>query len=479
MSGQSNPAFTFDEKKDTQSFTGAFTSKEDLIRDYGSVELGVLSKEESNEPEYDPFQHRLVSHPTTSSETLFHLLKGSLGTGILSMPLAFHHSGYLVGIIGTVVIGCILTYCIHMILNTMYYLCRKKKVPSFTFPALAEAAFNEGPPAFKACSGIMVHVVNAFLLIYQLGICCVYTVFIADNIKDVVDTYTDTKIPIKYYMLMILLPLILINYIQNLKILAPFSTVANFITLVTFGIILYYVLQKGITFEEKEPFGKIEDFPLFFGTVLFALEAIGVMLPLENEMKNPQHFGGTFGVLNIGMSSIVFLYVGMGLLGYLAYGAHTAATITLNIGDDITAKVAKILLSLAIYITHALQMYVAIDIVWNQYILYNMEKIKYQIVWEYVIRTALVLGTFALAVAVPRLELFISLFGALCLSALGLALPALMEISVTWYHIKGYNRWLLYSKDVFLIFFGVLGLIVGTSTSLKAIIDSFSESGEH
>lgn len=48
-------------------------------------------------------------------------------------------------------------------------------------------------------------------------------------------------------------------------------------------------------------------------------------------MKTPQSFGKPIGVLNIGMFGIVILYVGMGLLGYLAYGPEVADTITLNL----------------------------------------------------------------------------------------------------------------------------------------------------
>lgn len=78
-------------------------------------------------------------------------------------------------------------------------------------------------------------------------------------------------------MLAFLLPLILINYIKNLKLLVPLSSCANVLTIISFGIILYYLIREDITFEGKEPVGEWKNFPLFFGTVLFALEAIGVV----------------------------------------------------------------------------------------------------------------------------------------------------------------------------------------------------------
>lgn len=86
----------------------------------------------------------------------------------------------------------------------------------------------------------------------------------------------------KIYMILILLPLIFINWIKNLKFLVPCSKVATIATFVSFGIILYYIFKDPLSFDDREPIGKIENFPLYFGTVLFALEAIGVVSYLFN-----------------------------------------------------------------------------------------------------------------------------------------------------------------------------------------------------
>lgn len=51
-------------------------------------------------------------------------------------------------------------------------------------------------------------------------------------------------------------------------------------------------------------------------------------------MKSPKSFGGTFGVLNFGMFVIIVLYVLMGLLGFLTYGAEVEGAITLNMPKD-------------------------------------------------------------------------------------------------------------------------------------------------
>ncbi|KAJ6644044.1 Proton-coupled amino acid transporter-like protein [Pseudolycoriella hygida] len=450
--GQNNPTFLGDDGK---IFVPA-------------LELELSEKKSAKDDDnYDPYLHRNVEHPTTNADTLIHLLKGSLGTGILAMPKAFFNAGYLVGSIGTVIIGIICTYCIHLLIKAEYELCKRKKVPSLNYPAVTEAALMEGPSWAKSMAPYIIHVVNTFLLIYQLGTCCVYVVFVSSNIKSISDFYTEEETDVRLVMLIVLIPLILINWVRNLKYLAPFSTIANVITMVSFGIICYYMFREPITFDGREPVGELRHFPLFFGTVLFALEAIGVILPLENEMKTPKAFGGTYGVLNIAMVSIVFLYVGMGFFGYLKFGDDIEGSITLNLpAAEILSQCVKGMLAFAIYITHGLACYVAIDITWTDYLVKRFGSSSKKLFYEYVVRTMLVMVTFLLAVAIPNLELFISLFGALCLSALGLVFPALIQLFTYWKQINGLTKVTMVLKNSIIIIVGLVGLVVGTYTKL-------------
>lgn len=94
--------------------------------------------------------------------------------------------------------------------------------------------------------------------------------------------------------------------------------------------ILYYIFDKLPSPTERDAFGALGNFPLFFGTTLFALEAVGVVIALENNMKTPKSFGG---VLNIGMVVIVFLYAGMGFFGYIKYGEQPLGSITLYLPE--------------------------------------------------------------------------------------------------------------------------------------------------
>lgn len=58
------------------------------------------------------------------------------------------------------------------------------------------------------------------------------------------------------------------------------------------------------------------------------------IIALENNMKTPQNFRGTFGVLNVGMFVIVLLYILVGFFGYIKYGPDAAGSITLNLPMD-------------------------------------------------------------------------------------------------------------------------------------------------
>ncbi|XP_018355306.1 PREDICTED: proton-coupled amino acid transporter-like protein CG1139 [Trachymyrmex septentrionalis] len=447
-----------------------------VTADYVNNADGVNNVEnmlsQTEDTDYDPHVHRNRPNPTSNFETLVHLLKGSLGTGILAMPNAFYNSGLVVGVIATVIIGALCTYCLHVLVKAQYILCKRLKVPILSYPLSMKYALEKGPRCVKWFSPYASGFVDGFMIIYQLGICCVYIVFVASNIKQVTDQYW-APLDISTHMLILLLPLILINYIRNLKLLAPFSTLANLITFVGLSMILIkYMFQDLPPISDREMFGTLRNFSLYFGTTLFALEAVGVIIALENNMKTPQSFGGYCGVLNIGMTVIVILYIVMGFFGYIKYGSDAKGSITFNLPpEEAMAQSIKIMFAIAIFITYALQAYVPVEILWSTYLDHRIQNRK--ILWEYVCRTFVTLVTFVLAIAIPRLGLFISLFGALCLSALGIAFPAIIEICVLWPENDFGPFKVMLIKNFLLIVFGLLGLVVGTYVSIVEIIKSF------
>ena len=78
----------------------------------------------------------------------------------------------------------------------------------------------------------------------------------------------------------------------------------------------------------------ISQFPLYFGTAIYAFEGIGVVLPLENQMKTPKDMKGWNGVLNTAMTMVACLYIAVGFFGYLKYGEDVVGSITLNLPSD-------------------------------------------------------------------------------------------------------------------------------------------------
>lgn len=101
------------------------------------------------------------------------------------MPQGFLRAGMVGGVIGTVLLGILTTYCLHLLIKITYELCIKAKTPLIPYPKALERALELGPAPFKKCSRFAPGTVDSFLVLYQSGICCVYTIFVADNIKAV------------------------------------------------------------------------------------------------------------------------------------------------------------------------------------------------------------------------------------------------------------------------------------------------------
>lgn len=247
------------------------------------------------------------------------------------MPYAFKNAGLWFGLAATLSVGIICTYCVHILVKCAHILCRRRQIPSLGFADVAEMAFLDGPQKLHKYSRLIRFIVNVFLVTDLLGCCCVYIVFVALNVKQLYQHYTGAEYDIRIYIVALLLPLIIVNLIRNLKYLTPFSMFANLLIGVGIVITLYYIVRDLPSVETVNGIVDIVHWPIFFGNVIFALEGIGVVMSLENNMKNPTHFIGCPGVLNFGMGFVVTMYAAVGFLGYLKFGDDTESTITLNL----------------------------------------------------------------------------------------------------------------------------------------------------
>ncbi|XP_068621150.1 proton-coupled amino acid transporter-like protein CG1139 [Battus philenor] len=445
---------------------GSYQSREQIIN------LDSKRQEFENEKSDEETDgHHMVSHPTSYMDTMLHLFRGNIGSGLLAMGDAFRNGGLVFATISTAILGVICVHAQHLLLNCseeMYHQTKRDKPPGFA--ETVALVFAHGPVRLRPLAGTMRVLINTFLCITQLGFCCVYIVFIADNVKMICDQY-NIRMDLSVHMIIVIIPILLSCMVRKLKYLTPFSTIANVLMATGVSVVVYEATQDLPPVNSRTYIASWQSLPLFFGTAVYAFEGIGLVLPLKNEMKKPELFQKPLGVLNVGMVVVGSIFITVGFLGYLKWGDDVAGSLTLNLKPgQILSNVVQGLIALAILFTYPLQFYVPVCITWPG--LKNKFAKTSPVSKELGYRAVLILVTFVLAESIPKLGLFISLVGAISSTALALVFPPLIELVYISQTPKGITI-PIFIKDMLIISIGLFIFVTGTYESFASIIRAF------
>ncbi|KAL5317754.1 hypothetical protein ACEPPN_014853 [Leptodophora sp. 'Broadleaf-Isolate-01'] len=279
------------------------------------------------------------------------LLKSFVGTGVLFLPKAYLNGGMLFSNLVLVGVAVLSYYCFVLLVNT-----RLRVNGSF------------GDMGGILYGNWMRTTILVSIVVSQIGFVAAYIVFTSKNLQAFILAVSDckTNIEVKWLILMQMVVFLPFSLLRDISKLGFTALIADAFILIGLVYLYYYdiltiVRQGGVS--DIVNFNP-NDWTLFIGTAIFTFEGIGLIIPIQESMKNPKKFPPVLGGVMI-IISVVF--ISMGALSYAAYGSKTETVVILNLPqDDKMVNGVQFLYSLAILLSTPLQIFPAIRITENE-----------------------------------------------------------------------------------------------------------------
>ncbi|EXJ90195.1 hypothetical protein A1O1_03294 [Capronia coronata CBS 617.96] len=386
------------------------------------------------------------------AKTFFTLLKAFIGTGIMFLPKAFNNGGILFSSITLLLVSVITTLAFHLLLQ-----CRQVHSKS-GYGELGEAI---GGQKMRA-------IILGSVTISQIGFVCAGTVFVAQNLYSFLEAVTKGQSPLSTNVLIALqlLALIPLSFIRNISKLGPAALLADIFILIGLAYIYYYdiatLADQGLhkTVQLFNP----DHYTLTIGSAIFTFEGIGLILPIQSSMKQPERFEPLLWTI---MLIITIIFTSVGALCYATFGAATKIEVISNFPQsNKLVNAVQFLYALAVLAGTPVQLFPALRILENKIFGRRSGKRDTFTKWKKNgFRTLLV--TFCALISIlgaSNLDRFVALIGSVCCVPLVYIYPPLL-------HYLGVARtqWTKAGDIVFM----VLGLACMVYTTIITLQNSF------
>ncbi|OCK81835.1 hypothetical protein K432DRAFT_403454 [Lepidopterella palustris CBS 459.81] len=382
-------------------------------------------------------------------KSFFTLLKAFIGTGIMFLPKAFKNGGILFSSITLVTVSLVSCLCFRLLLQ-----CRARYGGGY-----GDLGETIGGPRLRS-------LILASIAISQIGFVCAGIIFTAENLYsflDAVTGYHPTALSTSALIVLQLIALIPLALIRNISKLGPVALLADVCILLGLTYIYYYDISSiavhgGLnkTIELFNP----RDFTLTVGSAIFTFEGIGLILPIQSSMKEPQKFDR---LLYIVMSIITVIFTSVGALCYGTFGSRTSTEVISNFPQSSRlVNAVQFLYSLAVLVGTPVQLFPALRIMEGKLFGHLSGKRDSLAKWKKNTFRAgvIIVCGFIAAVGASDLDKFVALIGSFACVPLVYIYPALLH-----YKAVASSR-LVRFGDLLMIAVGFAAMVYTTSITI-------------
>lgn len=361
-----------------------------------------------------------VKVESTTERGFVTFLKGLIGTGILALPYVINKVGLIPAWILLFVVG----YLNYRTMQLVHIVASDLNLVKVDFGRLSEVVTQS--KAFRYLAEINIHIMQIGSAIP--GIVFIYQYFDQVSCLFGWDLFCGQKSMQILAILLIILP---IGSITDLHYLSIPSAIALGFQL------LFYMIFLSISFikisQEGIAPGSFTDYDLgylaiAFATILYAYEAIGMLLEIRASVANNSKFSK---ILYYSFAASTFTYLIFGTIGNLAFGKATQSVIFLNLNQaDSFVVFVEFGYLFALIITFPAGLFPPMRIIENWRIFRNFikdkETGKKSKLRRQMIRQPVILLIVLIASIVPSFEILVSLFGGMNFTILSFIVPVVL-----------------------------------------------------
>ncbi|XP_030577916.1 vesicular inhibitory amino acid transporter-like [Archocentrus centrarchus] len=406
----------------------------------------------------------------TAWEAGWNVTNAIQGIFVLGLPFALVQSGY-VGLVLLVLSAWVCNHTGRTLVSCLYEEEKSggsgsvsKVRVRHSYQDIMEACCKGLWPNWSGVGGLMVNIAQVIELLMT---CTLYLLVSTSLLSDSLSGVAVPRSVCSLVSLVFLLPCLLLT---DLRLVSTLSLLCSLAHILISLLVMLYCLSCASSWSWSSLSLSVdpEDFLVSVGVIIFSYTSQIFLPPLEGSMEDRGQFNAMLGWTH---GAACIMKTMFSLLAVLTWGTETSEVITDNLPSDLRPLVNLCLLAKA-QLSYPLPFYAAAEIL--QTVLrdaaissYSKHGCRTVSRPALVVRGALLVTSYLLALLVPRFSLLMGLTGSVTGAAMTLILPCLFHLRLQWGRLTMKDRLI----DVGILSLGVICSVAGVICSVKRLVE--------